>query len=236
MSDDLKQKKSDYLLELGLEEQMATDEEIQRYIELEKSQPPHQFSKRHQRRMKKLFKMVRKMENREKYRRRRIHMAAGFIVFFLVAGVMATQVEAFRLPLMRVFLQIKKESTLFGVMTENDQSVTENYKEYEPQYIPDDFYVEKVEEKAGFFYIKYRNDNGTQNYTFYYSDRTRSFALDTEDAMVVSQIINGRETQIAEKEGKVGILMQGTNDEGVYYLSGNIDVDTAIKVMESIDD
>lgn len=231
MSRDLEQKKSDYLLELALEEQMETDPELRRYAELAKSQPPHVFSQRHNRRMKKIFRMARKEENKEKYRKRKIRAAAGFIVFFLVAGITVSRVEAFRVPIMRMFTRIKKESTLFGVSDENYIHVTKNYQDYEPTYVLDGFYITEVQEDDYYFYIKYMNDETGQLYFFYYSKTARGFALDTEDTVTDTVEIHGKTFQYSEKNGEIRMYIV---DGNVFYLDGKISFEDAVAVMESV--
>lgn len=48
MSKDLKQKKSDYLLELALEEQLEQDEDMKKYPLPEDVEHPHVFSEEHE--------------------------------------------------------------------------------------------------------------------------------------------------------------------------------------------
>lgn len=231
MSRDLEQKKSDYLLELALEEQMETDPELRRYAELAKSQPPHVFSQRHNRRMKKIFRMARKEENKEKYRKRKIRAAAGFIVFFLVAGITVSRVEAFRVPIVRIFTRIKNESTLFGVSGENYIHVTKNFQDYEPTYVLDGFYISEVCEDDDNFYIKYLNDRTGQAYLFFYSENARGFALDTEDIVMDTVMIHGKTLQYSVKNGEIRMYI---NDGKIFYLDGKISFEEAVAVMESI--
>ena len=54
MSDDLKRKKSDYLLELALEEQLENDGEMQAYQS--GNERPHEFSDEHNRKIKDILK------------------------------------------------------------------------------------------------------------------------------------------------------------------------------------
>lgn len=55
MSKDLKQKKSDYLLELALEEQLEQDEDMKKYPLPEDVEHPHVFSEEHEKRMQEIF-------------------------------------------------------------------------------------------------------------------------------------------------------------------------------------
>lgn len=54
MSEDLKKKKSEYLLELALEEQLDQDMEMKKYEKIEETEPAHVFSKEHDKRMQEL--------------------------------------------------------------------------------------------------------------------------------------------------------------------------------------
>ncbi len=71
MSENIKKKKSDYLLELALEEQLKFDEEMLKYEKMEKEAPDHVFSKEHNEKMQKIFKMADKGENIFWLRKRR---------------------------------------------------------------------------------------------------------------------------------------------------------------------
>lgn len=58
MSKDLKQKKSDYLLELALEEQLEQDEDMKKYPLPEDVEHPHVFSEEHEKRMRRFLKWL----------------------------------------------------------------------------------------------------------------------------------------------------------------------------------
>lgn len=78
MSEDLKKKKSEYLLELALEEQLDQDMEMKKYEKIEETEPAHVFSKEHDKRMQELFKMADKVENRSRKLKKYRQIAAGF--------------------------------------------------------------------------------------------------------------------------------------------------------------
>ena len=58
MSEDIEKKKSNYLLELALEEQWEKDTEMKKYEKIEETEPVHVFSKDHEERMREIFKMA----------------------------------------------------------------------------------------------------------------------------------------------------------------------------------
>lgn len=83
MSKDLKQKKSDYLLELALEEQLEQDEDMKKYPLPEDVEHPHVFSEEHEKRMQEIFKMADKVEHQSYRRKKHFQLAAGIALFFM---------------------------------------------------------------------------------------------------------------------------------------------------------
>ena len=232
MSEDLKKKKSEYLLELALEEQLDQDMEMKKYEKIEETEPAHVFSKEHDKRMQGLFKMADKVENRSRKLKKYRQIAAGFALFFCISAFSITQVEAFRLPLVQFFMEIKEKSTLFGASKEINSGLTQNYKEYEPHYVPAGFAVLEVHEGEGEIYIKYLNDQKQQSYSYYFFEDIDNTAVDTEDGDTVEIKINGNQAYAVQKGDEVRILMNKNNKQ--FYLNGTIPYEEAINVMESI--
>lgn len=126
MSDDLKRKKSDYLLELALEEQLENDGEMQAYQS--GNERPHEFSDEHNRKIKDILKRAEREENKKKYRRKRLQAAACIILILSVSTLTVTRVEAFRLPLIRFFSEIREKSTKLNMQGENNFNLTKNFR------------------------------------------------------------------------------------------------------------
>ena len=78
MSEDIEKKKSNYLLELALEEQWEKDTEMKKYEKIEETEPVHVFSKDHEERMREIFKMADEVENRSRKCKRYRQIAAGY--------------------------------------------------------------------------------------------------------------------------------------------------------------
>lgn len=230
MSDDLKRKKSDYLLELALEEQLENDREMQSYQS--GNERPHQFSDEHNRKIKELLKRAEKEENRKKYRRKRLQAAACITLILCVSALTVTQVEAFRLPLIRFFSEIGEKSTKFNMQGENNFNLTKKFQEYEPKYIPSGFNVDEVNENNKFFFIRYIDEYNDQEYIFYYFDSLSTKAMDTEETDVVETELNGNKVYIIEKNNEVRILMYKNMHQ--LYLRGSISLEEAYNIMESI--
>ena len=79
------------------------------------------------------------------------------------------QSEAFRVPMMHFFADIKEKSTFFGVKQE--VYLTEKFQDYEPQYVPDGFSVLQMKEDFEGFSIDYINEETDQKYSFNFYDK-----------------------------------------------------------------
>lgn len=231
MSRNLDEKKSDYLLELALEEQLENDEDMRHWEQLEQESPPHVFSERHKKRMQKIFRKARRVEFYKEHRKRMARIAASFLVIICASVITVTQVEAFRMPLLDFFYQVKEKSTFFGVSADNGKKLTENFQEYEPTYKPKGFAVAEVHEEENKFYLIFVNGNGG-TYKFYFFKEIKDFALDTEDAMVSDIEINGNKASIIEKGNETKIIMYKKNM--IFYLGGILSPEEAYKIMKSI--
>ena len=230
MSDDLKRKKSDYLLELALEEQLENDGEMQAYQS--GNERPHEFSDEHNRKIKDILKRAEREENKKKYRRKRLQAAACIILILSVSTLTVTRVEAFRLPLIRFFSEIREKSTKLNMQGENNFNLTKKFQEYEPQYIPSGFSVDEVNEGELSFFIRYLNEDKDQEYFFYYFNNLTTKTMDTEEANVVATEINGNKVYMIEKKDEVRVLMYKNMLQ--LYLRGSIPLEEAYKILESI--
>lgn len=231
MNDDLMKKKSDYLLELALEEQLESDEEMNAYkLDVESI---HTFSDEHNRRVEAIQKRAEKRNLFPKIFPKKRLQAVVCLCFALTISVFAvTRVEAFRLPIIQFFTEVKEKSTKFIFQGENNTNLTKNYQAYEPGYIPDGYSSSEVSEGKGSFFIKYVNSTGTQSYIFYYYGNPSAIAIDTEEAGVSKVLINGNESYVIEKKGDLKVLMNKDNHQ--FYIHGELSLEQACKIMESI--
>ena len=230
MSDDLKRKKSDYLLELALEEQLENDREMQAYQS--GNERPHEFSDEHNRKIKDILKRAEREENKKKYRRKCLQAAACIILILSVSTLSVTRVEAFRLPLIRFFSEIREKSTKLNMQGENYFNLSKNFPGYVPPYIPSGFTVVEFDEGEMSFFIRYLNEDNSQEYYFYYFDNLSTKTMDTEEADVVETEIYGNKVYTVEKHNEVRVLMYKNMHQ--LYLRGSIPLEEAYKILESI--
>ena len=172
-----------------------------------------------------------RIEFYKEHRKRIVKIAASFLVIICASVITVTQVEAFRMPLLDFFYQVKEKSTFFGVSADSGGKLTKNFQEYEPTYKPEGFVVTEVHEEEKKFWIKYENEKGSI-YRFYFFNEVRDVALDTEDAMASDVEINGRKTSIVEKDNETRFIMYEENS--LFFLTGMLSLKEAYKIMESI--
>ena len=232
MSKDLKQKKSDYLLELALEEQLEQDEDMKKYPLPQDVECPHVFSEEHKKRMKEIFKMADKEEHRACRRKKHFQMAAGIALFLCLSSVTVTQVEAFRLPVLRFFSETMEKATFYGV-EEIQLELSVRHQVYEPKYIPAGFRITKIEEGENYFEIKYENEETEKFYDLLFRESINGFFMDTENADIEEKEINGNQVYLSVKDTGVRILMYIDNHQ--IFLSGIINREEAERILESIE-
>ena len=229
---DLKQEKTDALLKLALEEQMEQDDYLNQYPSDDELENPHIFSDEHNRKMKKIIKMALRVERRGERSKQYRRIAAAIGLVLIGSVTMVTQVEAFRVPMMRFFQKVTEKSTLFGVQKENNFSVTEKFQEYEPQYIPAGFSVAEVKEFEKSFYIRYINNDSSISYIFMFFDSIDNKAVDTENAVSSEKDINGNPVTVIQKDDDIRLLMYKDNHE--FCLQGNLGLEEGYNILKSI--
>lgn len=231
MSRDLERRKSDYLLELALEEQLEQDSELRKYGSGKEAEFSHVFSEEHNKKIGEILRKADKIEKRPERRKCYRQIAAGLALVICLSGATVSQVEAFRLPILRFIIEVKEKYTFFGVKKEY-KTVTKKFAAYEPIYIPDGFAVAKVSEGKRNFGIRYWNEETNQTYTYSFSEHIADVAVDTEDSKCSEVEVNGNKAYLILKGKKLRLLMDQSGHR--FFLEGNISYEEAIKIMESI--
>lgn len=230
MNEDFKKKKSAYLLELALEEQLENDPEILKFKSEDELETPHVFSKEHEKKMKEIFRAASRAERRTKNRKYFQRMAAGIAVMLCLSGFTVMNVEAFRVPVVEFLLDISEKYTLLQPDT-NSQTLTKNFQIYEPTYVPVGFQVVELSEIEDRFSIDYSTEEQLW-YTLIFCYNSRPLSIDTENTSLETYTINGNKAVIIEKNGILNIIMYSGNS--YYELMGNISYDEANKILKSI--
>lgn len=229
MKEDMQKEQSEYVLKWALEEQLKQDEEMKRYTSEEDPEEVHEFSAKHEERLKTILKMAEKEEHRQQRKRKNFQVAAGIAVVLCFSVGMAMQSEAFRVPVINFFTEIKEKSTFFGVKEES--YLTEKFQDYEPQYTPEGFAVLKMKETLDGFSVEYFNEKTAQQYSYSFYNEQIQLGLDTED-------VNTEMVEISETP--VWIVQKGEDIRAVVYingksiyLAGNISKEEVLKILQS---
>ena len=210
------------------EEELPTEEEL-RAMGVE----PHRFSPEFEKKMEKLIKKMRRKEWREKHRRGIRQLAAMLAVVFLAGGILVTQVDAFRVPVMSVIITIGERFSEIVVKDSAQRNIPSNeFHSRLPNYMPDGFYVESVDEDKDSCTV-FCSDNSESYYSIDYYTSAADTSIDTENAIVSEQEIRGQPAIIAEKDGSTIIVWYPNGHE--YILSGTISVEEMIRILESIE-
>lgn len=229
--EDFDQEKQEYLLKWALKEQLKQDAAMQKYPSGKDAEPGHVFSKEHEKRMERIFRKAERAEKRTQRRQTYLRIAASIAVLFCVSSITIMEVDAFRMPVMRFFTEVRNKATGF-LVEDKDVTLTERFVNQEPRYVPKGFDVLKVNEEADRYFIKYINEEQQQSYVFYYFVNSEDCITDTENGHVQEIQINDNKGYIVQKEDEIQVLLDV--DGSRYYLMGNIPLENAIKIMESI--
>lgn len=233
----MKQKLQDEMFEAMLrnafqdhhEEETLSPEEELRVMGVE----PHQFSPEFERKMEKLIRKARRKEWREKHRKGIRQLAAMVAVVFLAGGILVTQVDAIRVPVMSVVVTIGERFSEIVVKDSAQRNIPSNeFYSRLPTYMPDGFWVESVDEDKNSCTVFY-SDNSESYYSIDYYTSAADTAIDTENAIVLEQEIRGQPAIIAEKNGSTIIVWYPNGHE--YILSGTISLEEMIRILESIE-
>lgn len=233
-----REKRDEMILTLALLEQLEQDEELKEFEKYEtregaaeSGKEVHEFSKRHKERMEQLFKMA-ALEEKKKTRRHRMkRAAAGLAACLGVTLCMGFTSSAFRTPVLNFFTEVKETYSELLVEKGEKNSVTENFKEYEPGYVVKGFYVDVVEEKKDCFIIFYVSDKD-EWYDFYYYKEPYHSQVDTEELMQTEIEINGREGVLYQKAGYNQTVVRST--AGQFGVVGTISAEEEKRILESV--
>lgn len=231
MNENLNKKKSDYLLELALEEWLEQDPDMVKYKDAETTQC-HEFSEEHKKHMKKIFRMADKVEEKAKRKYRTVQIAASIAFFLCFSTITVTQVEAFRLPIVRFFMEIKEKSALIGSYAENRLQLSIEYEQYVPTYVPDNYVVVDVKEFDSGFYIKYESEKDYTWYRYCYWNQKENLDCDVENGTISEMEINGYPAVVIKKQDEIRIIVNSEMQR--FYINGHISYEDAVKILSSI--
>lgn len=233
-----REKRDEMILTLALLEQLEKDEELKEFEKYETGEGAaepdreiHEFSKRHKEKMEELFKMAAQEEQKKKRRRRMKRTAAGLAACLGVTICMGFTSSAFRRPVLNFFTEVKETYSELLVDKGESTSVTENFQEYEPEYVVKGFYVSSLEEKKEYFKIYYTNTEGNWYYVTCYKVAHSTY-VDTEDLIEGILNVGGEKARIYNKGSYIQVVLY--KDMHQLSIIGNIEIGEMEKILASI--
>ncbi len=186
---------------------------------------------------KKLNQLVRKQyqkERRIKNRKRNRCLAACFAVMLIAGYFTVTQVDAIRIPLENLVIDVHEKCTDISFKDEASTiEVSEKFVPYLPAYVPDGFVIQSVRENGPMLHIEYDNLNHSdQYYILNITLGSMEGGIDTEDAIVETLKMNHHDVIVTTK----GLHRQAATqiDSIHYYISGDLDRDDLLQILQNI--
>ena len=210
---------------------MAEEAMLQSLDEELAAAPEHVFSKRFERRMKRLIRLER-LGLYGHGRKRALRAAA--VALLVAAGVILAavlSVEASRVKLVEWFKKVAEEYTMLQ-FEPKEQNTDNEFVIKLPEYVPEGYQLDnQIKTEIGYRYF-YRTDGGME--IMYRQGRITAggILLDTEDAKTSTVRIGEWEAMLVEKNGYAQLVWN--DDQYLYFLSGNIDTKELLKMARSL--
>lgn len=232
MGNDRYDLKSEMILKLALAEQLEQDPEVAAFLPEKEQEVPHTFSPEHEQKIKKISRMAKRAEHRSERKKRLLQAAACIVVFFGVSTVTIFSVDAFRIPVLSFFVDVREKATQFRITTRDNFPLTEEFAEYEPTYLPEGFDIERINKTDEAISIMYSNGTSGEWYQIIFKNDPSSISFDTEDATTWETLIDGYKTIVVDKNGDLRVTMYA--DKTHILLTGTISWEEMKKILESI--
>ena len=208
--------------------ELETREELRaRGVEL------HAFSPEFEGKMKKLIRKTKRKAWWRDHRKRIQHTAAMFVALIAAGGVLVTQVDAVRIPVVNFVISVSEKFSEIQIGSSGENSaLSEKFQDYLPTYMPEGFVVESVEETENTFSVLYTNESGGQySIDFYVS--AAGGAIDTEEATVMEEKIHGYSALMIQKEDQIMVFWYPSGHE--YIIAGTISKEDILSILNSIE-
>jgi hypothetical protein len=162
-------------------------------------------------------------------------------IFVIIFGITIVNVDAARIKLLNLILDVEKEYTSIKLTNNKKGNVLGNslyinwINSYAPTYIPNGYTVYNISNDNNMKFIEYRNMDKNLNdepIVFIQMPTESKGNVDTENAKVVNIQIHGYDGILIEKNNFISIIWH--NDEYLFDLSGYESKVQMIKIAESV--
>lgn len=185
--------------------------------------PKHEFSKKHNEKMKELFKEESKINT---YR-----LSKNTIRFLLIAAILLSiTITAFAFPQSREFIISRFSNHSEYNITEGGE--VKKVKSLEVNYIPEGF--EKTEEYKSKYSYYYNYENSEMNFSVDKSVISGTISYDTEKYEDKIIEINGVEAIYFKPDDDLGGIIFNNGDY-IFIISGNIGEKELVKIAQNVE-
>ena len=161
-------------------------------------------------------------------------VAALFAVVIVAGGILFTQVDAIRVPVMQLIITAGEKFSVINVDDPAPKSAwSKKFDGYMPTYAPEGFMIESVEEYADVCRVTYSDGEGT-SYSVSFYKTAWGGAYDTEDSTITERALYGYPAVIIEKSTRLRTILIWYPDGHEYDVIGAIPTEEALRILESI--
>ena len=200
--------------------------------ERDKDIPPHVFSNRYNRNIKKIIKKYSKTPIQRKLADFRKYVAVVLIIFVLINGFFIVTIHAYRERVIEIITTVYKAFTSIITETENvSELLDEEFEFSEPSYIPEGFEVVGELKSDVERIIDY--ENGDKIIVFDQSVITNSeIRIDTEDTEIKELVIGEYTVSYVYNKGMYNAYWN--DDIFIYLITTETSYEELIKIIESV--
>lgn len=218
----------DKVLDALIEEaaKMASDELGNELPEPEKVE----FSKEHEKKMKKLFQKERNKLIMKKMYRFSQRVALILFVCTLISGIAVVSVQAWRVRFLNFVIEMTQTHTDINFGDSETKGDSYSTDEINLEYIPEDFRLDKSNINPNSIFLNFRKEEKYFNITVKNVDGLIS--IDTENADTRKLKIKDNEAFYSTNHNANFLIWH--DEEYAYKLSGNIDEKEMLKIAENI--
>ena len=185
----------------------------------------------------KYHKQLKELDQKRKFRTWIQLLSKRVAIFITIAlvGIFVTtmSVEAFRIKLFNIVTEVTEKYTKVSIVaTENGLESQINWDSYYvPEYIPGG-YTYSNSENFGEIKIVFYSDAKGKEIQFSQTPVNPEYQIDTEEAVVTEETVNGEKGILVEKEGLSTLIW--TTGEKTFHIIGEIERDEIMKMAESL--
>ncbi|WP_024832914.1 DUF4367 domain-containing protein [Ruminiclostridium josui] len=215
----------DVLISVAKDTQKNLSSELDLYMS-----PLHKFSRSYTKRKKMILRSHDEYLPINSFRKRILIP----IVIILTILICAMSVPAIREPMITFIVNVYNEMTDFIIRSDNGE-IQFTTNDFILNYVPENYTLQDTQIAANIKTEAYKDNSGHSfTFTLEYYKNGINFSMDTENAKVTKTKIQGLKAVIAKKSDFVNIVVFDNKRHQVWNLTGNIDYNVALKIVQNV--